>query len=70
MNTLRLYDVYRCYVNARTGYRALPHPSERPACAEQHLGTVAATGKRDATTQVVIECRMRWKELRYLVEGT
>ena len=55
MNTLRLYDVYRCYVNARTGYRALPHPSERPADAEQHLGTVTATGKRDAIKQALAE---------------
>ena len=54
-NTLRLYDVYRCYVNARTSYRALPHPSERPACAEQLLGTVTATGKRDAVKQALAE---------------
>jgi len=54
-NTLRLYDVYRCYVNARTSYRALPHPSERPADAEQHLGTVTAAGKRDATRQIMHE---------------
>ena len=43
--TLRLYDVYICTVNARVSYRALPHPSERPADAEAHLDTVTATGK-------------------------
>jgi len=54
-NTLREYDVYQCYVNARASYRALPHPSERPACAELHLGTVTATGKRDAIKQALAE---------------
>jgi len=54
-NTLREYDVYLCYVNARVSYRALPHPSERPACAVAHLDTVTAAGKRDATRQAVAE---------------
>ena len=54
-NTLRLYDVYICYTRARTSYRALPHPSEWPACAEAHLGTVTAAGKRDATRQIMHE---------------
>ena len=51
---LRLYDVYRCYTRARVSYRALPHPSERPACAVAHLDTVTATGKRDATGAVAV----------------
>jgi len=53
--TLREYDVYRCYVNARISYRALPHPSERPVCAEAHLDTVTATGKRDAVKRALAE---------------
>jgi len=54
-NTLRLYDVYICYTRARTSYRALPHPSEWPACAEAHLGTVTAAGKRNAIKQAIAE---------------
>ena len=51
--TLHLYDVYRCYANGRVSYRALLHPSERPACAEALLDTVTATGKRDAVKQAL-----------------
>ena len=44
-STLRLYDVYQCYTRTRARYRALPHPSERPADAVRHLDTVTGTGR-------------------------
>ena len=55
MTTLHPYDVYICYTRARTSYRALPHPNEWPACAEAHLGTVTAAGKRDAVKRALAE---------------
>lgn len=61
--TLRQYDVWQCYINGRTSYRALLHLSEQPTCAVRHLDTITATSKRDATTRVIVERRMRWKEL-------
>ena len=63
-NILHPYDVYICIVNGRTSYRALPYPSERPACAEAHLDTVTATGKRDAIKQALAEWDRRLGILR------
>lgn len=53
--TLREYDVYRCCINDRVGYRALLHPSKWPSYAELHLDTVTAAGKCEAVKQVLAE---------------